>query len=120
MKSIIRLLCAFAMVGVGLFHFANPDPFVRIVPAVLPAPLLLVYVSGGFEILFGLGLLVPKLRLYAGWGLILLYLAVFPANLNMAVNHLQLDPAHPMPEWISWARLPFQALFIGLAWWLRK
>ena len=120
LKRIIRPLFAAAMVGVGILHFVQPEPFVRIVPSALPAPLLLVYVSGFFEILGGLGLLIPKVRLYAAWGLIALYVAVFPANINMAINHLQLDPANPMPEWIAWARLPFQALFIGLVYWLRK
>jgi uncharacterized membrane protein len=119
-KPIVRLVAAAAMAGVGILHFVNPEPFVRIVPAALPAPLMLVYVSGVFEILGGLGLLIPKVRLYAAWGLIALYVAVFPANLNMAFNHLQLNPDHAMPEWISWARLPFQALFIALAYWLRK
>lgn len=119
-KPIIRLIVAAAMVGIGALHFISPDPFVRIVPAALPAPLLLVYISGVFEILGGLGLLIPRVRLYAAWGLIALYVAVFPANINMAINHLQLDPANPLPEWVGWARLPFQALFIAVAYWLRK
>ena len=120
LKPIIRLVSAAAMVGIGVLHFLNPEPFLRIMPAVLPAPLLLVYVSGVFEILGGLGLLIPKVRLLAAWGLIALFIAVFPANLNHALNQLQLDPADPMPSWIPWARLPFQALFIGVAYWLRK
>ncbi len=119
-KSAVRLLFAVAMVGVGSLHFIDPAPFVRIVPAALPAPLLLVYVSGVFEILGGVGLLLPKVRLYAAWGLIALFVAVFPANVNMAINHLQLDPANPIPQWAAWARLPFQALFIAVAYWLRK
>ncbi len=119
-KTIVRFACAAAMVVVGSTHFTNPEPFVRIVPDVLPAPLMLVYLSGAFEILGGVGLLVPRVRSFSAWGLIALYVAVFPANLNMAFNHLQLDPAHPLPEWVAWARLPFQALFIGLAYWLRK
>ncbi len=120
MKPIVRLLCALAMSVVGILHFATPEPFVRIVPAVLPAPLLLVYFSGACEIAFGLGLLIAKLRGPAAWGLILLFVAVFPANINMAINHLQLDPANPMPQWVAWARLPFQFLFIAGAFWLRK
>ncbi len=119
-KLIVRLMAAAAMVVVGILHFVNPEPFVRIVPAVLPEPLMLVYVSGVCEVLGGLGLLIPKVRLYAAWGLIALYVAVFPANLNMAINHIQLNPDHPAPEWIPWARLPFQVLFIALAYWLRK
>ena len=83
-------------------------------------PLLLVHVSGAFEILGGVGLLIPRVRLFAGWGLIALYVAVFPANVNMAWNQLQPDPTNPIPQWAVWARLPFQALFIGVAYWLRK
>ena len=120
LKPIVRVLAAAAMVGVGVLHFLTPLPFVRIVPAVLPAPLVLVYVSGFFEILGGAGLLIPRVRLYAAWGLIALYVAVFPANINMALNHLQLDPDHPIPDWAAWGRLPFQALFIAVAYWLRK
>ncbi len=120
MKTVIRFAVAAAMVGVGVLHFVSPEPFVRIVPPFLPAPLMLVYVSGVFEILGGLGLLVPRVRLYAAWGLIALFIAVFPANIYMAVEQISLDPAQPMPAWIAWARLPFQALFIALAYWLRK
>ena len=119
-KLIVRIVSTAAMVVVGAMHFISPDGFVRIVPAALPAPLLLVYISGGCEILGGLGLLIPKVRLYAAWGLVALYVAVFPANINMVVNHISLDPAHPIPDWVLWARLPFQALFIGVAYWLRK
>lgn len=119
-KPVVRVLAAIAMIGVGLLHFVSPEPFVKIVPAALPAPLALVYLSGFFEILGGAGLLVPRVRFWAAWGLIALYVAVFPANINMAVNHIQLDPANPIPEWAAWGRLPFQALFIGVAFWLRK
>ena len=119
-KPLVRLVCGAALVGVGVLHFLNPVPFVRIVPAALPAPLLLVYVSGLFEILGAIGLFIPRVRLYAAWGLIALFVAVFPANVNMAVNQIQLDPAHPMPEWATWARLPLQALFIAVTYWLRK
>lgn len=119
-KPIVRVVCAVLMMGVGLLHFVNPDPFVRIVPAFLPAPLTLVYVSGFFEILGGAGLLVPRVRFWAAWGLIALYVAVFPANINMAVNQIQMGADGTIPVWAMWARLPFQALFIGLAFWLRK
>jgi uncharacterized membrane protein len=120
LKTIVRFVASAAMVWIGAQHFLNPEPFVRIVPAALPQPLLLVYVSGFFEILGGLGLLIPKVRLYAGWGLIALYVAVFPANINMAINHIELQPGHPIATWLLWARLPFQALFIAVAYWLRK
>lgn len=119
-KRILLYLGAAAMIAVGVAHFANPEPFVRIVPEALPAPLLLVYLSGVAEILGGAGLLVPKTRRFAAWGLVALYVAVFPANLNMAIHEIQLDPTNPLPVWAMWARLPFQALFIAWAWWFTR
>ncbi len=119
LKTGLMWLLAFAMVAVGALHFVNPEPFARIVPPPLPAHAA-VYASGVFEILGGLGLLVPKTRRFAAWGLIALYVAVFPANIYMALNGIQLDPAHPAPEWAAWLRLPFQALFIAWAWWFTK
>jgi uncharacterized membrane protein len=110
---------ALAMMAVGALHFIEPEPFLRLVPPPLPAAAC-VYASGVFEILGGIGLLVPTTRRAAAWGLIALYLAVFPANLYMALEGIQLDPANPMPEWMAWARLPFQAVFIGWAWWFTR
>jgi uncharacterized membrane protein len=119
-RSIARPIVALAMSAIGIAHFVNPAPFVAIVPAFLPAPLALVYISGVFEIALGLLLLPKKTRRLASLGLIALFLAVFPANINMAIQQIQLDPAHPMPVWMMWARLPFQLLFIAVAWWLGK
>jgi len=82
-KLIALWTLAAAMVAIGVLHFVRPKPFVRIVPKYLPAPLTLVYVSGFFEILGGIGLLIPETRVWAAWGLIALYVAVFPANINM-------------------------------------
>ncbi len=119
-RRIARVVLTVAMVAVGVKHFADPEPFVRIVPRALPAPLLLVWISGVAEIALGLLVLVPHplARRRARWGLIALYVAVFPANINMAVNGIQLDPSDPIPAWAAWARLPFQVLFIAWAWWV--
>ena len=103
------------MIAVGTAHFVTPKPFVRIVPKYLPAPRTLVYVSGFFEILGGVGLLIPQTRVWAAWGLIALYIAVFPANLYMLTDNVSLDPKKPIPRWMLWARLPFQLVFIGWA-----
>jgi uncharacterized membrane protein len=103
------------MVAVGIAHFASPGFFVSIVPSFLPAPLLLVHVSGFFEVLGGAGLFVPRARRAASVGLVLLYLAVFPANINMVV-HPELGGGAPV--WALWLRLPFQALFIAWALWV--
>ena len=119
LKTSLRYLLASAMVFVGVKHFTSPEPFVRIVPPLLPAPEVLVAVSGAFEILGGVGLLVPQTRRAAAFGLIALYIAVFPANIYMAVNHIPLGD-EPVPAWALWLRLPFQAVFIGLAWWFTR
>ncbi len=117
-KPIVRTLMALAMMAVGVAHFLDPEPFIRIVPSFLPAPRALVLISGGFEIAGGLGLLWSKTRRMASFGLIALFVAVFPANINMAINEIQLQPEGTMPVWAMWMRLPLQALFIAGAWWV--
>jgi uncharacterized membrane protein len=108
------------MIGVGIDHFVNPLPFERIVPAWLPSPHTLVLFSGFFEVCGGIGVLVPRTRCLAAWGLIALYVAVFPANINMAIHHIQLNPADTLPIWAMWAGLPFQGLFIAWAYWVTR
>lgn len=118
-KAVFRILLGVAMIGVGVTHFTGPEPFVRMVPAFLPAPLALVYVSGAAEIAGGAGLFVPKLRRAASWGLVALYVAVFPANLNMAIHGLPLGDYHA-PPFALWARLPLQLVLIAWALWVGK
>lgn len=108
---------AAVMVGIGVLHFVQPKPFVRIVPKYLPAPLALVYISGFFEIAGGVGLLFSATRVWAAWGLIALYLAVFPANIYMLTHNISLNPRKPIPRWMLWLRLPFQLVFIAWAYW---
>jgi uncharacterized membrane protein len=111
-RRVVRAIAAIAMIGIGVLHFVSPDGFVKIVPRALPAPLALVYVSGAFEILGGAGLLVARARKLASYGLVLLYVAVFPANVNMALHEIQPDGVH-IPPALLWLRLPLQILFIA-------
>ncbi|MCU0524374.1 MAG: DoxX family protein [Elainella sp. Prado103] len=115
-KEILRGILAVALMIVGLTHFTHADQYVRIVPGVLPAPLALVYISGVFEILGGIGLLIPGVSVVAAWGLIALFIAVFPANINQAIHHIPIDGIPNYP-WLYWVRLPFQAVLITWAWW---
>ena len=115
-KLVLRVLLAVFMIVAGTLHWVTPDPFVKIVPSFLPYPLALVYISGVFEILGGIGLLVPPVSQAAAWGLIALFIAVFPANINMAVNQIQMDGI-PDSDLLRWGRLPFQAVLIAWAWW---
>ena len=101
-------------VGIGIKHFTNPMWFVKIVPPILPYKLSLVYISGFFEILFGIMLLFPHTRYIAAWGLIMLLIAVFPANIYLAMTN---GAALNITPLIAWGRLPFQFVFIGIAYW---
>ena len=112
LRRLSRGVLALLFVGAGVWHFVHPLTYQRIMPPWLPAPLLLVYVSGGFEILGGLGVLPRRTRRLASWGLVALLIAVFPANLYMAQIHAQLH----VPAWVAWGRLPLQALLIWWAW----
>lgn len=115
----LRWLLTIFMVLAGINHFRAPDPYIAMTPDFLPAPLALVYISGVAEILGGLGLILPQTRRLAAWGLILLLLAVFPANINMAINDIPLD-GRDLPTWALWGRLPLQALLIAWAYWYTR
>jgi uncharacterized membrane protein len=119
LKSIARLLLAAIMIFVGMDHFRHPEPFIGIVPNFLPAHRALVLVSGFFEILGGVGLLIPIVSRLAAWGLIALYVAVFPANINMAINDVPINGHHFSPA-VLWLRLPFQIVLIAWAWWFTR
>jgi uncharacterized membrane protein len=115
-KEKLRVMLAICIIIVGITHFTAPDPYIKIVPPYLPNHAALVYISGFFEILGGIGILVPPVSQSAAWGLLLLFIAVFPANINMAVNAIDL-PNIPDSDLLRWGRLPFQAVLIAWAWW---
>ena len=119
LRGTCRVILAVVMIGMGMLHLVQPDGFVKTVPHFLPAPLALVIVSGVFEILGGVGLLVPVLRRAASLGLVALYFAVFPANLNMAMNDIQPAGSHVAPA-LLWLRLPFQIVLILWALWVGR
>ena len=115
-KVVVRALVGLFFIWVGIQHFVDPEPFVGIVPPYLPWALELVYISGVFEILGGLGILIPQTRRFAAWGLVALLVAVFPANIHMLVNEVYFGDM-PHETWLLWARLPFQLVFgLGVVW----
>ena len=116
-KLITIYLMSFFYILFGIKHFINVEWFMKIMPPYLPYHKSLVYLSGAFEILFGIMLLFEKTRFLGAWGLILLLIAVFPANIYLAQTNgaaLNTSPA------VAWGRLPLQAVFIGLAYWHSK
>jgi len=107
LEPIGRWIFAGLFLASGILHFAMPKAFVRIVPPLFPQPQALVLLSGGAELLGGIGLLIPRWRRSAGYGLALLLIAVFPANIYMAVAHV---PSTGLlgNRWLQWLRLPIQ------------
>ena len=108
------MLAAFFIVA-GTLHFLFTDVYARIVPPGFPAPRALVLVSGIGEILGGAAVLVPHLRRRAGYGLILLLIAVFPANIYMA-GTAQSIGGISIPPALLWLRLPLQFILIAWVW----
>jgi uncharacterized membrane protein len=118
-KTLSRFLTAALFIGAGVLHFINTAFFVAIVPPVLPHPAALVYISGICEILGGIGLLVPRCRRPAGVGLILLLIAVFPANINMFAQSLHTQGLSVTSMLLA-SRLPIQVVLIALVNWVSK
>ncbi|UJR86577.1 DoxX family protein [Sandaracinus amylolyticus] len=114
MRGVMLVLLAVSFVSAGVMHFVIEPTFTAMVPPFLPAPRVLVWISGIAEIALGIATLVPRLRPYAGWGLVALLIAVFPANVYMVFDD---TPAIDAPRWALWARLPIQAVLVAWAIW---
>jgi uncharacterized membrane protein len=101
-------------IAAGANHFVNPKPYISMMPSYLPAHAALVQSSGVAEILGGIGVFPASTRRFAAWGLILLLVAVFPANLNSALHG---TAGGSIPGWMLWGRLPLQGVLI---WWIYR
>ena len=118
-KSFLIIISSIFYVIVGIKHFIEPEYFLSIVPPYLPYHLELVYISGLFEILFGLLILFPKYRYYGAIGLILLLVAVFPANIYLAQTKEAQEALGATQEIATW-RLPIQGVLIWIAYYIRR
>jgi uncharacterized membrane protein len=113
-KRVMSWLLGVGFVLAGANHFLHPGFYLRMMPPSLPWHLGLVYLSGVFEVALGALLLVPRCAPLAAWGIIALLIAVFPANVYMALN------PERFPEFSSTAlycRLPIQGILIAWAYW---
>jgi uncharacterized membrane protein len=117
LKIGMKYLLVLFYVLAGANHFLNAGFYVKIMPPYLPFHLELVYLSGVFEIALGLMVLIPKLTNLAGWGLIALLFAVFPANIHMAL-HPEIFPE--ISAIALWIRLPMQFLLMAWAYWVTR
>ena len=116
-KIILKYLFGIFFVLAGINHFANSAFYLRLMPPYLPWHLFLVNLSGLCEIGLGILLLIPKFTALAGWGLIALLIAVFPANIHMAINPQLFPEFSPL---LLWLRLPLQVVLIAWAYWYTK
>lgn len=113
-KLAMKWLLALLFIAAGVNHFVNPGFYLAIMPPYLPWHYELVLISGVFEVLGGVALLIPRLQVIAACGIIALLVVVFPANIHMA-RHTELYPN--IPPVVLWARLPFQGVFMLWAYW---
>ncbi len=95
----------------GTLHFLVPKRYEAIMPAYIPAHREMVQASGAAEVAGGLLLLTPGLERPARWWLLALLVAIFPANVHMALHPGEIKGLAPIPRWLLWARLPLQAVF---------
>lgn len=99
----------------GALHFVQPGAYRAIIPDYLPWPGTLVALTGAAEMAGGAGLLVRATRRYAALGLVLLLIAVLPANVEMLAQYREAG-APWWRELLLWVRLPMQLVLIGWVW----
>jgi len=116
LRPVARWLLALFFVAAGANHFLRPEIYLGMMPPSLPWPAALNRIAGVAEMLGGAGLLVPRVRRFAGWGLVALLIAVFPANVHVALAGKM--PGTGFSPLTLWLRLPFQAAFLAAVWWV--
>ena len=120
LKTLLIYLMGLGYIWVGFQHFIDTSFFIKIMPPSFPFHTESVYISGILEILFGSGIIIKKTRLYASWGIILLLIAVYPANIYLAFSEDAQQAIGVSSFFASWVRLPIPFLLIGLAYYSSK
>jgi uncharacterized membrane protein len=111
-KRAFRFLLAIFFVVAGANHFISSGFYRSIMPPYLPWHSELVAISGVAEILGGVGVLIPRTRKLAAWGLIALLIAVLPVHIHMIIHGFRAAPA-----WLLWLRVPFQLVLMAWVYW---
>jgi uncharacterized membrane protein len=113
MRSALRKLAGPFFIGAGALHFVRPEPYRAIMPPYVPAPDVMVALSGVAEAAGGAGLLVPRARRWSAWWLVATLIAIFPANVHMALHPERYARHVPGGRVGLYLRLPFQLVFIA-------
>lgn len=119
-KRVLLWVMAVAYMAAGFNHLMNPEFYLAIMPPGLPNPEWLNVLSGLAEIVLGVFVLEPRVRVLAAWGLIALLIAVFPANVYVATHNVGFEGPGTGAGAVNWIRLPFQGVFILWAWWYTR
>ena len=115
-KTLTIYILGIFYLNVGITHFTNPDFFLVIMPPYLHYQEFFVYLSGLFEILFGLMIIFKKTRFYGAWGIFFLLIAVFPANIYLYSSYEAQEILSITKEG-SFIRLFYQIPFLILSYW---
>lgn len=116
LRSVLRWILAGFFLVAGMNHFRTPEVYYGMMPSWIPSPAAVNAIVGAAEICGALGLIFAATRRPAGWGLIALLVAVFPANVHVAL--LGKMPGYDFSPRTLWLRLPFQAVLIAWVWWV--
>ena len=116
-RSVAAVLLGIMFLAAGANHFANTDFYLSMMPDYLPWHREAVHVSGLLEMVGGAAVLIRAVRPAAGLFLCALLVAVFPANVEMAMHPEDFPAFSPVT---LWARLPLQAVLIFWAWWATR
>lgn len=116
-KPILKVLLGILLVGAGINHFLSTGFYLRMMPPYLPWHAELIYISGVAEVLLGFFLLIRQSSTMAAWGIMALLVAVFPANLQMALHPSTFPEFSPVALWL---RLPLQAVLLAWAYWYTR
>ncbi|MGF6846954.1 putative membrane protein [Chitinophaga sp. W3I9] len=112
-----RISAAVMFLLIGGTHLVKPRKLTYMIEGMIPYPLFMVLFTGALEVLLGAGLLFSATQYYAGWGLMILLVAMFPANIRVAVLNLPAPGGLPSKPWYIWSRLLFQPVYILWIWW---
>ncbi len=113
MKELALPFMALIYILAGISHFIIPKMYLRIMPPYIPFHKAMVVISGVAEILLGIGLLFSLTLEFAAWGIIVLLIAVFPANIEQVRSK---KARGKLPLWVVILRLPLQFVLIWWAW----
>lgn len=116
-KRVLLWIMAVFYVVAGVMHFTHSEYYLPMMPLYLPWHAALIFLSGVAEVGLGVAVLIPALRWLAAWGIVLLLIAIFPANIHIALHNVPVFGATEGAGVWNWVRLPLQGVLMLWAWW---